>query len=69
MAAQVVAIPTRERGGKRGMIKQEIELCQSCDKRDKRNYYNWTHRQAVVRWAQANGMEELVSEEVVEVKR
>ena len=51
------------------MIKQEIELCRSCDKRDKRNYYNWTHRQAVVRWAKANGMEELVREEVEEVKR
>lgn len=58
-----------EEGDKRRMIKQEIELCRSCDKRDNRNYYNWTHRQAVVRWAQANGMEELVREEAEEVKR
>jgi hypothetical protein len=56
-------------GDKRGMIMQEIDLCRSCDKRDKRNYYNWTHRQAVVRWAKANEMEELVKEEVEEVKR
>ena len=54
---------------KREVISSEIELCRRCDKRDKRNYYNWTHRQAVVRWAHAIGMEELVREEVEEVKK